>query len=85
MPAWLEVPSWPNDSLLESGEAVTCDLTPLGSNYTFIVCLQGENGEQIKAIYKPRKGEVPLWDFPHGTLHLRECASYLLAEALGWH
>ena len=28
---------------------------------------------------------MPLWDFPSGTLHLREYASYLLAEALGWH
>ena len=65
--------------------AVTCDLTPLGSNYTFLVTLQDAEGEQVKAIYKPVKGEVPLWDFPHGTLHLRECASYLLAEALGWH
>ena len=82
---WLEPPAWPNEPLLEHGEAVTCDLTPLGSNYTFLVCLEGEDGEQIKAIYKPRKGEAPLWDFPHGTLHLREYASYLLAEALGWH
>lgn len=85
MPGWLEPPSWPNEALLEHGEAVSCDLTPLGSNYTFLVCLQGEGGEQVKAIYKPRKGEVPLWDFPYGTLHLREYASYLLAEALGWH
>lgn len=84
-PGWLEPPWWPNEPLLEHGEAVTCDLTPLGSNYTFVVCLQGGDGEQIKAIYKPRKGEAPLWDFPHGTLHLREYASYLLAEALGWH
>ena len=60
-------------------------MTPLGSNYTFHVTLQDADGEQVKAIYKPRKGEVPLWDFPSGTLHLREYASYLLAEALGWH
>ena len=84
-PGWLEPPSWQNEPLLEHGEAVSCDLTPLGSNYTFLVCLEGEGGEQIRAIYKPRKGEVPLWDFPNGTLHLREYASYLLAEALGWH
>lgn len=72
------------DLLLETGEAVSCDLVPQGSNYTFLVCLQGEDGEQLKAIYKPRKGEIPLWDFPAGTLHQREYASYLLAEALGW-
>ena len=72
------------DLLLETGEAVSCDLVPLGSNYTFLVCLQSEEGEQLKAIYKPRKGEIPLWDFPGGTLHQREYASYLLADALGW-
>ena len=72
------------DLVLETGEMVSCDLVPQGSNYTFLVCLQGEDGEQLKAIYKPRKGEIPLWDFPGGTLHQREYASYLLAEALGW-
>lgn len=77
-------PASPRDLTLETGEAVSCDLVPQGSNYTFLVCLQGEDGEQLKAIYKPRNGEIPLWDFPSGTLHLRECASYLLAEALGW-
>ena len=85
MPSWREPPSWPNEAVFEHGEAVSCDLTPLGSNYTFHVTLQDAEGEQVKAIYKPRKGEVPLWDFPSGTLHLREYASYLLAEALGWH
>jgi hypothetical protein len=36
------------------------------------------------AIYKPRQGERPLWDFPHGTLCLREVATYVLSQALGW-
>ena len=85
MPGWQEPPSWPNEAVFEHGETVSCDLTPLGSNYTFHVTLQDAEGEQVKAIYKPRKGEVPLWDFPSGTLHLREYAAYLLAEALGWH
>jgi hypothetical protein len=77
-------PASARDLLLETGEMVSCDLVPLGSNYTFLVCLQGEDGEQLKAIYKPRKGEIPLWDFPGGTLHQREYASYLLTDALGW-
>ena len=72
------------DLLLETGEVVSSNLVPLGSNYTFLVWIQGEDGEQVKAIYKPRKGEIPLWDFPGGTLHQREYASYLLVEALGW-
>ncbi len=36
------------------------------------------------AVYKPARGESPLWDFPHGTLHLREVAAYVVADALGW-
>ena len=36
------------------------------------------------AIYKPRRGETPLWDFPDGTLHLREVAAYRVARELGW-
>jgi uncharacterized repeat protein (TIGR03843 family) len=40
-------------------------------------------GEDL-AVYKPRRGEAPLWDFPAGTLHRREVAAYLVSEALGW-
>ncbi|MGI8756927.1 MAG: SCO1664 family protein [Acidimicrobiales bacterium] len=36
-----------------------------------------------RAIYKPHRGERPLWDFPDG-LYLREAAAYTLAGALGW-
>ena len=47
------------------------------------------DGEQIKsdllAVYKPRKGETPLWDFPEGTLCQREQAAYLVSSALGWN
>ena len=85
VPGWREPTTWPDAEAFEQGEAVSCDLVPLGSNYTFLVCLQGADGETVKAIYKPRRGEVPLWDFPSGTLYLREYGSYLLAEVLGWH
>lgn len=37
----------------------------------------------MRAIYKPVKGERPLWDFPEGTLAGREVASALVAEATG--
>ncbi len=56
----------------------------LGSNYTFLVDVHHE-GETIKAVYKPSKGEQPLWDFPDSTLALREVAAYKLSEALGLH
>ena len=36
------------------------------------------------AVYKPVRGEAPLWDFPHRTLHRREVAAYELSVALGW-
>lgn len=56
----------------------------LGSNYTFLVDVHHE-GETVKAVYKPSKGEQPLWDFPDNTLALREVAAYELSEALGFH
>jgi hypothetical protein len=40
---------------------------------------------EIKAIYKPRQGETPLWDFPDGTLYKREYASFVVSLALEWH
>ncbi|MDP1713171.1 MAG: SCO1664 family protein [Anaerolineales bacterium] len=56
----------------------------LGSNYTFFVDVHHE-GVEYKAVYKPSKGEQPLWDFPDHTLAHREVAAYHLSEALGFH
>ena len=56
----------------------------LGSNYTFLVNVQYD-GNELKAVYKPSKGEQPLWDFPDNTLAHREVAAYLVSEALGWN
>ena len=56
----------------------------LGSNYTFLVDVHHE-GETYQAVYKPCKGEQPLWDFPDNTLAQREVAAYLLSEQLGLH
>ena len=56
-----------------------------GSNYNFVVgLLDPEFGEPGLAIYKPSRGEEPLWDFPAGNLFKRERAAYLLARFLGW-
>jgi hypothetical protein len=55
------------------------------SNYTFLARLQPEGEEEgILTVYKPAKGESPLWDFPSGTLYVREVAAYELAKHLGW-
>ncbi|MBI4299993.1 MAG: SCO1664 family protein [Chloroflexi bacterium] len=69
--------------LLETGDITNCQIMPWGSNYTFIVTI-GNKKMRCQAVYKPRRGETPLWDFPAGTLYMREYASYLVSEALGW-
>lgn len=71
-------------AVIGEGEMETTHgLMRYSSNYTFLVTMkQGE--VCIPAIYKPRKGERPLWDFPEGTLYKRELASYLTSAALGW-
>ncbi len=56
----------------------------LGSNYTFLVDVKHE-GQTFPAVYKPSKGEQPLWDFEVNTLALREVAAYLVSEVLGFH
>lgn len=38
----------------------------------------------MRVVYKPRRGERPLWDFPSGTLGHREVAMSTLDAALGW-
>ena len=55
-----------------------------GSNYSFLVSLE-YNGNQLEAIYKPGKGQMPLWDFPSESLADREVAAYIICEALGWN
>jgi uncharacterized repeat protein (TIGR03843 family) len=55
---------------------------PWSSNATFLVEL-ALDGATTLAVYKPGRGERPLWDFPPG-LYRREVAAFLLSEALGW-
>ena len=38
----------------------------------------------VRCVYKPVRGERPLWDFPDGTLAGREVAAYLVSAATGW-
>jgi len=56
---------------------------PYSSNATFLVSIV-DREKTVKAIYKPLRGEKPLWDFEPG-LHRREVAAYRLAEAMGLH
>lgn len=55
----------------------------LGSNYTFHVIVTYK-GQEFQGVYKPQKGEQPLWDFRENSLAGREVAAYLVSEALGW-
>jgi uncharacterized repeat protein (TIGR03843 family) len=55
-----------------------------GSNHTFLVEIGGAQGK-LAAVYKPARGERPLWDFPDGSLAGREVAAYLTSQALGWN
>jgi uncharacterized repeat protein (TIGR03843 family) len=55
-----------------------------GSNSTFLVTLEDPCAGRSHAIYKPRRGEAPLWDFPNGSLYRREVATYLVSESIGW-
>ena len=64
------------------------DLEVLGrlrysSNGAFLVQASA-GGVEVPAVYKPRRGERPLWDFPDGTLGRREVAAYEVSHALGW-
>jgi hypothetical protein len=68
---------------LREGEIKSCEPLPRGSNYVFLLSL-ARNGKNTVAIYKPRRGEAPLYDFPEGTLYQREVAAYLVSQALGW-
>jgi hypothetical protein len=70
------------DLLLE-GEIRPLGLLPRASNYTFLAEVV-DGDRTVLAVYKPREGETPLWDFPEGTLCNREVAAYLFSQALGW-
>ena len=68
--------------LLTRGAIEVKGRMPASSNVTLLVdCTLGK--DSALAVYKPRKGERRLWDFPPG-LWKREVAAYLLSEALGW-
>ncbi|WP_265446545.1 SCO1664 family protein [Flexivirga meconopsidis] len=69
--------------LLESGELEIEGQLTDASNVALRVWVSSDE-DRIPAVYKPIRGERPLWDFPDGTLAGREVASYLIAEAGGW-
>jgi hypothetical protein len=69
--------------LLEGGDLELVGRITWASNATFLGRVRAE-GRELAVVYKPRAGERPLWDFPAGTLCLREVAAYRVSESLGW-
>ena len=74
------------DRVLETlhlGEMEEKGLLPYSSNHSFLVVV--EHGDlTLPAVYKPQRGEAPLWDFEWGTLCKRETAAYEISRILGW-
>ena len=68
--------------ILRSGEVEVLGRMPWSSNATLLVDVRADGG-CMRAVYKPRRGERPLWDFPAG-LDRREVATYELSAWLGW-
>ena len=74
----------PTNELIEillHGQVETVSRMPHSSNATFLVNVTC-NDKEVRGIYKPLKGERPLWDFEPG-LHRNEVAAYRLSEAMG--
>jgi hypothetical protein len=69
--------------LLATGELSVVGRLRWASNATFLAEITGD-GVSVPVVYKPRRGERPLWDFPSGTLCQREVATYELSAGLGW-
>jgi len=70
-------------TILSNGTMTLRGMFLHGSNYTFLARVQ-KDGECIDAVYKPARGEQPLWDFPAHSLGKRETAAYEVSSFLGW-
>ena len=72
----------PEPDLLARGAIAPRGRLPGSSNVT-LLCELTLDGQRCFAVYKPARGERPLWDFPPG-LFKREIAAWEFSEALGW-
>jgi uncharacterized repeat protein (TIGR03843 family) len=70
-------------SALREGEITVQGEFVWGSNYTFLAEIRYTD-TTLAAVYKPSRGQRPLWDFAPATLAHREAAAYLVSQALGW-
>ena len=70
-------------SALREGEITVQGEFMWGSNYTFLTEIHYSDAT-LSAVYKPSRGQRPLWDFAPSTLAHREAAAYVVSQALGW-
>ena len=70
--------------LLRTG-TLTIEGRLVDASNTTLFCLLSQDGITAACVYKPVRGERPLWDFPDGTLAAREAAAYVISTALGWN
>ena len=70
--------------LVELPELELVGILQGASNYTFLAQLGPHPPAGLRVVYKPARGESPLWDFESGTLYQREVAAYQLSKVLGW-
>ena len=74
-----------NTQLLKTGLITKCELLSGCSNDAYLIEISDDlQNLVVKAVYKPKDGEKPLWDFPNGTLYKREYAAFLISKELGW-
>lgn len=74
----------PDAALFREGELSVIGRISTASNLTLVCDIPTGDSDPLRVVYKPVRGERPLWDFPDGTLAGREVASYRIAAALGW-
>lgn len=74
--------NFPSRDALEKGEIIVEGRLVEASNATLFGRIH-YGDELFNVIYKPIQGERPLWDFPEGTLAVREYAAYLVSEMSG--
>ena len=67
----MELSPYAEADLIASGTIEVVGRVAWSSNAALLVTVAG-NGHEMLAVYKPQRGERPLWDFPDGTLCLRE-------------
>lgn len=90
----LHQPNWFTDAderdvirALRCGHIAGCEKPLYGSNSSYLMAVARSPRDRdvlCHAVYKPRRGEAPLWDFPDGTLFKREYATFIVSRALGW-